>query len=73
MARGKLFDYAVLYHPKPLKDNAQNDVTPPSTIIVNPARGLFVDEKEAGMRVSRMIPTEYDDKIAECEILVRPF
>ena len=73
MAKGKLFEYAVLYHPKPIKDAAQNDVTPASTIIVSATVALFKDEKEAGIKASRSIPPEYDDKLEYCEVLVRPF
>ena len=73
MAKGKLFEYAVLFHPKTLKDNAQNDITPPSKIIVPHAVALFTTEKEAGLKASRAIPAEYEDKLEDCEVLVRPF
>ena len=73
MAKGKLFEYAVLFHPKPVKDAAQNDITPPSEIIVPTTVALFRDEKEAGLKASRSIPASYDDKLEFCEVLVRPF
>ena len=73
MARGKLFEFAVLYHPKTLKDNAQNDITPPSKIIVEKQVALFTSEKEAGLKASRAIPAEYEEKLEDCEVLVRPF
>ncbi len=73
MAKGKLFEYAVLFHPPQTKDSAGNDTTPPSKLIVPRAETLAKDEKEVGLRASRSIPQEYDDKLENCEVIVRPF
>lgn len=73
MARGQLFEYAVLYHPKPTKDPAGNDTTPKSTLVIAPATVLAVDEKEVGLKVARLIPADYDDKLDLVEVIVRPF
>lgn len=73
MARGRLFEYAVLYHPKQKKDNAGNDITPKSEMIVEPTRVLAENEKEVGIKASRAVPATYDEKLDDVEILVRPF
>jgi hypothetical protein len=73
MSKGTLFEYCVLHHPTPKKDQGGNDITEKSTVIVKPDTLVAVDQKEAITKVGRMIPKEYDDKIHECDILVRPF
>lgn len=73
MAKSKLFEFAVLYHPKQTKDTSGNDTTPPSKLIVTHQATLAKDEKEVGLRASRSIPAEYDDRLEDCEVIVRPF
>lgn len=73
MAKGQLFEYAVLYHPKPTKDPAGNDTTPKSEIIVEPVRLLAENEQEVSIKASRAIPEKYDALLHQVEILVRPF
>ncbi len=73
MAKGQLFEYAVLFHPKPTKDPAGNDTTPKSEVIVEPTRILAENEKEVSIKASRAIPEKFDDKMELVEILVRPF
>lgn len=73
MAKGKLFEYSVLYHPKQTKDTAGNDTTASSVLIVKKTETLAVTEKEVGLKASRAIPKEYEDKLEDCEVLVRPF
>ena len=73
MAKGQLFEYAVLFHPKPTKDPAGNDTTPKSTVVVQPTQVLAENEKEVSIKASRQIPESYDDKLELVEILVRPF
>jgi hypothetical protein len=73
MAKGKLFEFSVLYHPKQTKDTAGNDTTPASQLIVDKQSTLAINEKEVGLRASRAIPVEYDNRLDDCEVLVRPF
>jgi hypothetical protein len=73
MAKGKLFEYAVVYHPKQTKDTSGNDTTPPSVLIVPKSSTLATTDKEVGIRASRAIPVEYDDRLDDCEVFVRPF
>src|SRR3990167_7912074 len=54
----KLFEYAILYHPKVIK--------PPEFVLAK-------DDKEVAIRASRAIPDEYLAKLDQVEIVVRPF
>lgn len=69
----KLFQYAVLHHPAPTKDEADRGVTPPSVLVTDLTTTLANDDKEVAIRAARSIPEAYNDKLAEVEILVRPF
>jgi hypothetical protein len=70
MAKGRLFEYAVIHHPKPAK---KDEEAPASKLIVDVTRVLCTDEKAAAMRAARAIPTEYAEKLEEVDIAVRPF
>lgn len=72
MARGKLFEYAVLYHPKPKKDSDGNDITPKSLLVTDLQRVLAESDKAVGMLAARGIGEEYADKLEDVEILIRP-
>lgn len=69
----KLFEYAILYHPKTIKDGSGNDITTPDKIISSPQFVLAKDDKEVAIRAARSIPDEYMDKLDLVEIVVRPF
>lgn len=69
----KLFEYAVLYHPKITKDANGNETQGPDKIITTPTFTLAKDDKEVAIRASRAIPEEYIDKLDQIEIVVRPF
>jgi hypothetical protein len=73
MAKGKLYTYCVLYHPKPSRDAGGNDTTPPSQILIKPTDVLAQDDKTVAMIATRQIPKEYEDKLELLEIIVRPF
>lgn len=70
MAKGRLFEYAVIFHPKPAK---KDEEAPPSEVIVDVKRVLCTDEKAAAMLAARAIPEAYADKLDNVEIAVRPF
>ena len=73
MAKGKLFEYAVLYHPKIKKDAAGNELESKKSILVQPLTAVIaVSEKEVGMLAAKSLPAEYDDKLEDVEILIRP-
>ncbi len=69
---GKLFEYAVLFHPK-AKKVGDDTVTDPSTIIVEVKRVISNDEKAVAIMAARDIPDTYLDKLEQVEIAIRPF
>lgn len=69
----KLFEYAVLYHPKVVKDAQGNETQGPDQILTRPEFVLAKDDKEVAMRAARAIPDSYLDKLDQVEIVVRPF
>ncbi len=70
MARGKLFEYAVLYHPRKKEKDEEEKA---SKVIVDKVSVLASSEQEVSIMAARAIPPEYLDKLQEIEILVRPF
>lgn len=74
MAKGKLFEYAVIYHPKEKKDAAGNPLeTKKSIIVTDVTRVLATSDKEVGMLAAKSIPEDYTDKLDDVEIVIRPF
>lgn len=69
----KLFEYAILYHPKVVKDAAGNETQGADKILKVPTHVLAGSEKEVAMRAAREIPEEYLNKLDEVEVCVRPF
>lgn len=69
----RLFEYAVLYHPKTKKDHDGNDITEKSKVVVDVSRVMAGSEKEVGMMASRELPEEYLSDLERVEIIVRPF
>lgn len=69
----KLFEYAILFHPKVVKDASGNETQGPDKILKAPTALLAGTEKEVSMWAAREIPEEYLDKLEEVEICVRPF
>jgi hypothetical protein len=73
MAKGKLFQFAVLYHPKPTKEQADRGETPKSETLIEPKTMLASSPEQAGMLAARLIPETHVDRLDEIEVLVRPF
>jgi len=69
---GKIFEYAVLYHPKPHKVG-DDSVTDPSLLVIDVKRVIANKDSEVAIMAARDIPTEYLDKLEQVEIVVRPF
>jgi hypothetical protein len=69
---GKIFEYAVLYHPK-AKKVGDDAVTDPSQLIVDVKRVIANKDSEVAITAARDIPVEYLDKLEQVEIVVRPF
>jgi len=70
--KGEIFEYAVLFHPKP-KKVGDDSVTDPSSIIVDVTRVVAQTENEVAIKAARQIPEEYLDKLEQVEIAIRPF
>ena len=70
--KGKLFEYAVLFHPEPRKVG-EEWVTDPSELIVEPTRVVARDDKAVAITASRAIPEKFLDKLDKVEVIVRPF
>ena len=73
MSRPHLFEYAVIYHPKPTKDQVERAEVPKSEMAVELTAILAMDEKQVGILAARNIPEKYADKIEDLEICIRPF
>jgi hypothetical protein len=74
VAKGKLFEYAVIYHPKEKKDAAGNPLeTKKSIVVQDVTRVLAGTDKEVAMLAAKSIPDEYNDKLDDVEICIRPF
>lgn len=77
--RGKLFEFAVLYHPrinaqKALESLADTEIeVARSTVLVQPKAAVADSEDEIRILAAREIPEEYASKVDQLEILVRPF
>jgi hypothetical protein len=73
MARSKLFEYIILYHPKNKKDKDGNDVTEKTKLIGASKSFLGKDEREVSMVAAREIPEKYLHDLERVEIVIRPF
>lgn len=69
----KIFQYAVIYHPLPTKEQQERGERPRSEIVVPIESIVARDEKEVAMLASRSIPEKYADKLDRLEIAIRPF
>lgn len=69
----KLFEYAVLYHPKAKKDASGNETKEKSSIIVDVTRILAENDREVSILASRQIPDDKMGELEQVEIVVRPF
>jgi len=71
--KGKLFEYAVLHHPKAKKDVAGNEEAVKSAILTDVTRTLAGSPEEVSIMAARSIPEAYLDRLEQIEIVVRPF
>lgn len=76
MAKSMLYEFVLLYHPKDKKNPTTGEVLESKkTILINDKIGfvLATEEKQAAIMVARQIPAEYEDKLEDVQILIRPF
>lgn len=69
LVKQKLFQYAVILHPTKEKSEKGNK----SKLLVEPKVVLGNDEKSVGMQAVKAIPSEYDDKLDQIEVVVKSF
>jgi hypothetical protein len=67
----KLFQFAVLYHETIDKGNGNKEVK--SKVVIEPKTLLAIDDKVALLQIAKQIPDEYESKLQDVEILLRPF
>jgi hypothetical protein len=70
MAKAKLFQYAVLKHPKKTNDSKEEGTT---IVLVQPTTVLAVDEKTAAIKVARAIPEAEIENLENIEIILQSF
>lgn len=73
MAKGKLFEVAVLYHPRKTKEHIDAGTDPKSVILTEPHTVLAQNEHEIAVRTARELPEKYLTELEDVEIVVRPF
>jgi hypothetical protein len=73
MQRKKLYQYAVLYHPKPTKDSQGNDTTPPTEIVTPITAVLAGSDQEVSINAARGIPEKFLAHLEEIEIAIVQF
>jgi hypothetical protein len=72
-SRSKLFQYAVVFHPKATKDEVERGIRPKSVVVTDITTVLAGSEQEVAMLAARSVGTEYVDHLEDVEVLVRPF
>ncbi len=69
----RLFEYAVIYHPKETSDAQGNDTTPKDELLTAPTSILASSDREVGIIAGRGIDAKYLDKLDQVEVVIRPF
>lgn len=69
----KLFQYAVLWHPKEQKATDVAASTETSKIVTEMTTVLAQDERTVGIIAARGIPDQYLEQLDQIEVIVRPF
>mgnify|MGYP006908208326 CR=1 FL=1 len=65
----KLYEYAIILHPT----ESEAEDGKKSEIVVDVSRVLAGNEREAMMHASRAIPAEFENRLDQLEIAIRPF
>jgi len=69
----KLYEFAVIFTSRLTKAQLEAQEKPKSQLVVEVTRVLANSDQEAGMLAARAIPSEFADKLDQCEIIIRPF
>jgi hypothetical protein len=73
VVRGQLFEYAVIYHPRQTKEQAERAESPKSVLLIGPKTVLASSKEVAGTLAAREIPAEHIEHLEDIQIAVRPF
>ena len=73
MAKGKLFEYVILHHPKTTKEMAERSETAKSVLVKGPTSVLAGSEQEVQITAARAITPEHMEHLEDIEITIRPF
>ena len=73
MAKSKIFEYAIIHHPRRTKAMEDAGEAPKSVIVADVTRILAADEREATLVAARAIPEAFLGKLDEVELAIRPF
>jgi hypothetical protein len=73
MAKGSLFEYAIIYHPAQTKEDKDKGIDTKSILLLAPKTVLAASQESVTILASRDIPAEYVDRLDKVEIVVRPF
>jgi hypothetical protein len=65
----RAYQYLIIFNP----NEAAKKAGEKASIIKDVTTILAKDEKEAGMKATRAIPTNLDERLDEVEVIVRPF
>jgi hypothetical protein len=68
----KLYWMAAFYAPKK-KDKDDENSQERAVIVINPGVILAENESIATMKATRLIPAEYEDKLDQVTLAIRPF
>lgn len=70
MAKAKMFQYAVLWHPT---EKQEKEEGLKSKVIIEPKTILSADQNNAAMAAAMEIPSDYKNQLDQIEIVIRPF
>ena len=70
MAKLKLFQAAVVWHPDPDK---KEDEGKDSVVLIEPYTALAADEKTLAYKIVRKLDEKYIDQMVQIELIIRPF
>lgn len=71
MKKQRLFTFAVLCHETIDKGQGKEEVK--TTMVIEPKTILATDDKVVLLQVAKQIPKDYEDKLQDLEILIKPF
>lgn len=69
----KLYEFAVIFTSRLTKAQLEAQEKPRSELVVDVTRVLAHSDAEANMLAARAIPKQYEDKLDQCQIALRPF